>query len=183
MNVKKIKIAVAVALGITTLTGCMGQMGVTQLVTFGNLKAVDNRYGRAGLYILLAPVYGITAAADLFIFNSIEFWTGKNIITGKSPALVDKDVGSAVFKVNDKIDSSMTKAPIAPLQVNNNIKSTSVKQLDENTLEMRISLLDGTQQVLRGEKIEDSVAFYLDGQYITIVKVTELDNYVSSTQA
>lgn len=77
----------------------------------------------------------------------------------------------------------MTKAPIAPLQVNNNIKSTSVKQLDENTLEMHISLLDGTQQVLRGEKIEDSVAFYLDGQYITIVKVTELDNYVSSTQA
>lgn len=30
MNVKKIKIAVAVALGITTLTGCMGQMGVTR---------------------------------------------------------------------------------------------------------------------------------------------------------
>ncbi len=84
MNFKKMKIAVAVALGVTTLTGCMGQMGVTQLVTFGNLKAVDNRYGRAGLYILLAPVYGISAAADLFIFNSIEFWTGKNIITGKS---------------------------------------------------------------------------------------------------
>ncbi|WP_122033217.1 DUF3332 domain-containing protein [Aliivibrio sp. EL58] len=183
MNFKKVKIAVAVTLGITTLTGCMGQMGVTQLVTFGNLKAVDNRYGRAGLYILLAPVYGITAAADLFIFNSIEFWTGKNIITGKSPALVDKDVGGAVFKVNDKIDSSMTKAPIAPLQVNNNVKSTSVEQIDANTLEMHVALLDGTQQVLRGEKTDDSVAFYLDGNYITTVQVEELENYVAASQA
>ncbi|MCP3698820.1 MAG: DUF3332 domain-containing protein [Aliivibrio sp.] len=183
MNFKKIKIAVAVTLGITTLTGCMGQMGVTQLVTFGNLKAVDNRYGRAGLYILLAPVYGITAAADLFIFNSIEFWTGKNIITGKSPALVDKNVGDAVFKVNDKIDSSMTKAPIAPLQVNNNVKSTSLQQIDENTLEMHVAALDGTRQVLRGEKTDDGVAFYLDGNYITTVQVEELENYVAASQA
>ncbi|MUK62746.1 DUF3332 family protein [Aliivibrio fischeri] len=183
MNFKKMKIAVAVALGVTTLTGCMGQMGVTQLVTFGNLKAVDNRYGRAGLYILLAPVYGISAAADLFIFNSIEFWTGKNIITGKSPAIVDKDVGGAVFKVNDKIDASMTKAPVAPLQVNNKVKSTTVEQIDANTLEMHVALLDGTQQVLRGEKVDDSVAFYLDGKHITTVQISELENYVAATQA
>ncbi|WP_300181322.1 DUF3332 domain-containing protein [uncultured Aliivibrio sp.] len=182
MNIKKIKIAVAVALGITTLTGCMGQMGVSKLVAFGNLKVVDNRYGRAGLYILLAPVYGVAAFADLFVFNSIEFWTGKNIITGKSPAVVDTDVGGAVFKVNDKIDSSMTKAPIAPLQVNNNIKSTSFEQIDANILEMHIALLDGTQQVLRGEKSNDSVAFYLDGNYITTVQVEELENYVAASQ-
>jgi hypothetical protein len=183
MNFKKIKIAVAVTLGITTLTGCMGQMGVSKLVAFGNLKAVDNRYAREGLYILLAPVYGVAAFADLFIFNSIEFWTGKNIITGKSPAVVDTDVGGAVFKVNDKIDSSMTKAPIAPLQVNNNVKSTSVEQIDANTLEMHVALLDGTQQVLRGEKTDDSVAFYLDGNYITTVQVEELENYVAASQA
>lgn len=182
MNFKKMKIAVAVALGVTTLTGCMGQMGLTQLVTFGNLKAVDNRYGRAGLYILLAPVYGFSASIDLFIFNSIEFWTGKNVLTGKS-AIVDKNVGGAVFKVNDKIDASMTKAPVAPLQVNNNIKSTTVEQIDANTLEMHVALLDGTQQVLRGKKVDDSVAFYVDGQYITTVQIDELENYVASTQA
>ncbi|WP_240182569.1 DUF3332 family protein, partial [Vibrio cholerae] len=27
------------------------------------------------------------STADLFIFNSIEFWTGKNPISGKSPAV------------------------------------------------------------------------------------------------
>ena len=183
MNIKKIKVAVAVALGITTLTGCMGQMGVSKLVAFGNLKAVDNRYAREGLYILLAPVYGVAAFADLFIFNSIEFWTGKNIITGKSPAVVDTDVGGAVFKVNDKIDSSMTKAPIAPLQVNNNVESTTIQQIDANTLEMHVALLDGTVQILRGEKVEDSVAFYLDGQYITTVQVDELENYVAASEA
>lgn len=65
--------AVVIAVLATTLTGCIGQMGVSKVVTKANLSAVDNRYGRAGLYVLLSPVYGIAATADLFIFNSIEF--------------------------------------------------------------------------------------------------------------
>ncbi len=77
----------------------------------------------------------------------------------------------------------MTKAPIAPLQVNNNVKSTSLQQIDENTLEMHVAALDGTRQVLRGEKTDDGVAFYLDGNYITTVQVEELENYVTASQA
>jgi hypothetical protein len=30
-------------------------------------------------------IYRISTVLDLFIFNSIEFWTGKNPINGKSP--------------------------------------------------------------------------------------------------
>lgn len=179
MKTKKITAAIIIALGVTSLSGCMGQMGVTKLVSFGNLKAVDNRYGRAGLYILLAPVYGISAFADLFIFNSIEFWTGKNIITGKSPAVVDTDVGGAIFKVNDSIDGSMTKAPMDPLQVKNT-NSLDIQRIDKNTLEMHIMLSDGATQVLRGKKEGESVAFYLDNLYITTVQIEELEHYVMS---
>ena len=81
---KKLKIAIVAALGVTTLSGCMGQMGVNgPSHKKGNLMAVDNRYAREGLFILMSPIYGIASIADLFIFNSIEFWTGKNIITGQ----------------------------------------------------------------------------------------------------
>lgn len=45
---------------------------------------------------------------------------------------------------------------------------------------MDISYIDGTQQVLRGEKSQDSVAFYLDDQYITTVSNDELTNYVTA---
>ena len=60
------------------LGGCMGQMGLSGMVTKGNLSVVDNRYARAGVFMLLSPVYGLAATADLFVFNTIEFWSGSN---------------------------------------------------------------------------------------------------------
>ncbi|OEF27532.1 DUF3332 domain-containing protein [Vibrio rumoiensis] len=176
---KKLKVAIVAALGVTTLSGCMGQMGVTGLVTKGNLMAVDNRYAREGLFILLSPVYGIASIADLFIFNSIEFWTGKNMITGKSPAVVDKNI-DALLKVNDKVDSSLKTAPI---QANNaQVENTTIQQIDNNTLQMNISYVNGTQKTLRGVKTGDAVAFYADNQLVTTVKVQELENYVTAAQ-
>lgn len=58
MNINKMKVAIVIALSTSLLSGCMGQMGASQMVTKGNLSAVDNRYGRAGLFVLLSPVYG-----------------------------------------------------------------------------------------------------------------------------
>lgn len=81
---KLIKTTIAAALMSTMLTGCIGQMATTSMVMYEvNLKGVDNRYARAGLYTLMSPVYAITAAADLFVINSIEFWTGTNPLTKK----------------------------------------------------------------------------------------------------
>ncbi|MGO2418654.1 MAG: DUF3332 domain-containing protein [Vibrio casei] len=176
---KKLKVAIVAALGVTTLSGCMGQMGATGLVTKGNLMAVDNRYAREGLFILMSPIYGIASIADLFIFNSIEFWTGKNIITGKSPAVVDTKI-DALLKVNDKVDGSLTTAPV---QANNaQVENTTIQQIDDNTLEMNISYVNGTQKTLRGVKTGDAVEFYSDNQLVTTVKIQELENYVTAAQ-
>lgn len=175
---KKLKIAVVAALGVTTLSGCMGQMGVTGLVTKGNLMAVDNRYAREGLFVLMSPVYGIASVADLFIFNAIEFWTGKNPITNKSPAVVDTNI-EALLKVNDSLDSSLTGAPV---QANIDVKNTTIEQIDNNTLQMNISYVNGTQKTLRGVKAGDAVEFYADEQLVTTVKVQELEDYVTAAQ-
>lgn len=137
-----------------------------------NLTAVDNRYARAGLYLLMSPVYGIAATADLFIFNSIEFWTGTNPISGKSPAVADMPA-DAIFRINQKLDKDLTTAPLK-------ISSADVKQIDDNTLEMAVSYADGTQQSLRGEKEGENVNFYLDGEFISAVSVEELNNYAAN---
>ncbi|QSA20783.1 DUF3332 family protein, partial [Vibrio furnissii] len=50
MKRKSLVMAMAVGLGISSLTGCMGQMATTGLVTKFNLEVVDNRYGREGLF-------------------------------------------------------------------------------------------------------------------------------------
>ncbi|MDG3085665.1 DUF3332 domain-containing protein [Vibrio hannami] len=178
MKLSKLKIAMATGLGVISLSGCMGQMATTGMVTKFNLKVVDNRYGREGMFILLSPVYAIASVADLFIFNAVEFWTGTNPITKKSPAVVDTPV-DAMIKVNDKLDSSLTTVPVA---MNTDIEEATMQQIDENTLQMNVTYLDGTQKTLRGEKADDAVNFYLNDELITTVRVSELENYVAASQ-
>ncbi len=176
---KKVTATVLAVASLSGLTGCMGQMATTGLVTKVNLSAVDNRYGREGLFLLLSPVYGFASAADLFIFNAIEFWTGKNIITGKSPAVVDMPVDSWL-KVNGKLDKSLSEVPV---QTNNvEVEKAYFEQIDADTLEMHISYVDGSEKTLRGVKSEDSVAFYQGEEFITNVQVSELEEYVQATQ-
>ena len=177
MKSSKVKVAVIAALGVSTLTGCMGQMATTGLVTKFNLEAVDNRYGREGLFVLLSPVYGIASVADLFIVNAVEFWTGTNPITGKSPAVVDTPTDNYI-KVNDKLDKSLTDVPLSSA---NEIESTTIQSIDANTVQMDIAYLDGTSKTLTGVKGEESVAFYLNDELITTVSNQELEQYVVST--
>ncbi len=179
MKSKALKVAIVAGLGMTSLTGCMGQMATTGLVTKFNLEVVDNRYGREGLFLLLSPVYGIAGIADLLIINSIEFWTGTNPISGKSPAVVDTPTKNYI-KVNDKLDSSLTGVPLSS---NRNIDRTSISQIDDHTMQMDITYLDGTVKTLRGEKLQDSVAFYVDDQHVTTVTNDELRQYVVSTHS
>lgn len=83
-------LALLAALSGSLSTGCMGTQGITGKVKRFNLDVTENRWGREGLFLLLNVVwiYRICTVLDLFIFNSIEFWSGKNVINGKSP-LVD----------------------------------------------------------------------------------------------
>ncbi|MBY8289965.1 DUF3332 domain-containing protein [Vibrio fluvialis] len=178
MKRKSLVIAMAVGLSVSSLTGCMGQMATTGLVTKFNLEVVDNRYGREGLFLLLSPVYGIASIVDLFIVNAVEFWTGTNPISGKSPAVVDRPADT-MLKVNDKLDSSMTETPLGK---NSEIKDTNWKKIDDNTIEMDVTYLDGQQKTLRGKKTEDGVAFYVNNEYVTTVSNMELENYVQTTQ-
>ncbi|RTZ17529.1 DUF3332 domain-containing protein [Vibrio aquaticus] len=177
MKSNMLKVAIVAGLGLSSLTGCMGQMATTGIVSKFNLEVVDNRYGREGMFLLLSPVYAIAGSADLFIINAIEFWTGTNPITGKSPAVVDTPTKNYI-KVNDKLDSSLKDVPLAS---NANIENATMQQIDENTMQMDITYIDGTQKVLRGEKVEDSVAFYLNDEYITTVSNDELTDYVAAS--
>lgn len=156
----------------TQLTGCMGQMGLSQMVTKGNLSAVDNRYGRAGLFMLLSPVYGIAATGDLFIFNTIEFWTGKNPITDKSPAVVDMPV-EAIFKINPHVSDELRSAPVKLTQA-------QIAYPDEHTVTMTLAYEDGSTQLLSGRKVGEDVDFFLDGAFITRVSNEELVAYSQS---
>ena len=77
-------------LACTVLTGCLGTNALGGKVRKWNLKVVEHRWAREGVFLGLTIfwVYRICMVLDLLIFNSIEFWTGENNINGKK-ALAD----------------------------------------------------------------------------------------------
>ena len=167
--------ALALLLGTVAsmgLSGCMGQMGLSSMVTKGNLSVVDNRYGRAGVFVLLSPVYGLAATADLFVFNTIEFWSGKNPITGKSPALVDHKA-DAVIKVNQHLDPALNKVPLAMLP--QGVREVKVSYPDERTAQMEIHYIDGHRDMMRGEMRGELLDIYLDDKLVSTLTRKQLD--------
>ncbi|MGY3571336.1 DUF3332 domain-containing protein [Vibrio paucivorans] len=157
----------------SALTGCIGSNAVTGKVMKFNVEVVDNRYARAGVNFLLAPVYGITTAADYVVFNSLEFWTGKNPISG-APHIFDSKVDTQ-FKVNDELDPSLKDAPIDPLSNNRTIESGEMIKIDDNTVQMDIVYNNGDKATLTGIKDGENVSYYIDGELVSQTTIAELE--------
>ena len=174
--IKRMVTAVVLACVLVSLSGCVGSNAVTGKLMGFNLKVVDNRYARGGVNILLAPVYGLTVLADTIIFNAIEFWSGKNPINGK-PHIFDSKADT-MLKINDDLDPSLIKAPIAPLSkadgVQRKVSTIEMNPVDMNTVDFNIVYSDGSQAQLRGKRDGDLVTFQMDGDVIATTTMTDL---------
>ena len=114
---KRVCIAVVVASTIA-VSGCIGSFSLTQKVYSWNEKATDSKYvNSAILWVLgILPVYDVTLFVDFVVFNTIEFYSGKNPLAFTSPQKLEKVVTSngKTFKVTmgnnaitvDRLDGS-----------------------------------------------------------------------------
>ncbi|MDN3614988.1 MAG: DUF3332 domain-containing protein [Vibrio gallaecicus] len=175
---KSIAKIVALSVVAVALSGCVGSNAVTGYLMKFNLKAVDNRYARGGLNLLLAPVYGLTVAADYLVINSLEFWTGKNPITG-TPHIFDSKMDTYI-DINDQLDKSLTEAPVGPISNVHMIEKGEMQQIDENTIQMNITYLSGEKATLIGIREGEVVTYFLDGEMISQTSMTELEAYADS---
>ena len=77
---KLISMALIMALLSVSFFGCYGNFAATRkLYSFNG--SFNNKYVNSVLmYVMLTalPVYEIAAAADILVFNTVEFWTGSN---------------------------------------------------------------------------------------------------------
>ena len=84
--------ATALLLALSMLSigslGCIGNFGLSGKVRKFNLETTEDRWGREILFVALyvIPVYPFAGMLDILVFNSVEFWTGKNPING-SPSV------------------------------------------------------------------------------------------------
>ena len=76
---------------ILNIAGCYGPFNLTRRLYQWNGQ-VGTKWEREFVFIIFvwAPVYEITALGDAIVFNSMEFWTGKNPVdppSGRRSAL------------------------------------------------------------------------------------------------
>lgn len=65
------------------LTGCLAGFNLTQQIHHWNGTVTESKWGNEAIFIglVLIPVYEIGLMCDAVIFNSVEFWSGKNWIS------------------------------------------------------------------------------------------------------
>lgn len=165
-----------------TLSGCVGSNAVTATLMKFNVAAVDNRYARGGLNMLLAPVYGLTITADAIVFNSLEFWSGTNPINGKTHIFDTKT--KTMLNINDDLDPALRDAPLDPItqteMFEKEVYSTQIKTINAGTLDFHIVYTNGDKAILRGEKQGEIITFYIDGELVTTTSMDELASYQAS---
>jgi len=93
---------VSMSLAMLSLQGCYGRMALTKKVYAVNGE-VNDKFVRSLVtwVFIMVPVYGVSVLADFVLFNTIEFWTGKNPV-----AQGEKDfryaVGEETYDVHAK---------------------------------------------------------------------------------
>jgi hypothetical protein len=106
---RRLKLLAVLTMSLAIISsGCIGQFGLAGKVRQFNLEVSHDRWGREIVFVVLnvIPVYGFANFADIIIFNSIEFWSGKNPINGKPSVTPISD--NRTFENEDGTVLSMT---------------------------------------------------------------------------
>lgn len=84
---------IALTLGSMCFSSCIGSFGLTNNVLNWNKRATNNKFINELIFIVITPAYAVCSVADLFVLNSIEFWTGDKVIAnvGKTKNVTGKD--------------------------------------------------------------------------------------------
>ena len=77
---------IAALLAVVCGTSCFGPMNATRKLNAWN-RGIEERWPGEAVYVvlMLVPAYLGCVAGDVLIFNTIEFWGGRNPILPPSP--------------------------------------------------------------------------------------------------
>ncbi len=80
--------------GVTLSTGCFGTFPFARTVWDINKDVSSNKYVQWLVFLGLTviPVYGAAVVVDLFVGNSLEFWSGEPMMTEDGETPVEKKV-------------------------------------------------------------------------------------------
>jgi len=107
-------LALALIIAPMTMQGCYGRFGLTSKLYNWNGTVGDKWLNSIMMVAMcIVPVYGISLFADGVLFNTIEFWTGKNPVAMGPQEQETRIVsmGGKDFKVT-ATQNSLSLAPV-----------------------------------------------------------------------
>ena len=161
MRKKHLIVATVVALSASMMMqSCIGSFALFNKVKSWNDQVGDkfvNEIVFVAMWIL--PVYELSFAADLFILNSIEFWSGTN------PALAENKV-----QVIDGKDAQYLVASNEDGYVITNMETKQETRFNFNAKDNSWSLENNGQEVTLFTFVDDNHVSVLsrDGNYTTV---------------
>ena len=108
-----------VGLGVLALTlfasGCYGPFNLTRRLYQWNGQ-VGTKWEREFMFILLAwaPVYGLAVLGDAVVFNSMEFWTGRNPVDAPGKSKSELPQTRRLARGEDEALLTYTEGPNGP---------------------------------------------------------------------
>ena len=104
MKKRFLSIALVITLcGSMLTTSCIGSFTLTNKLLSWN-KQVGDKFVNELVFFLFwfpLPVYEVAALADLFVINSIEFWSGENPVTA-SKKIIEGNDGRYIVECDGK---------------------------------------------------------------------------------
>ena len=66
--------------GTMLATSCIGSFGLWNKLLSWN-KNLSNKFVNELVFIVISPAYAVCGIADIFVLNTVEFWSGTNPIS------------------------------------------------------------------------------------------------------
>lgn len=63
--------------GTMAMSSCIGSFGLFKNVLEWN-KGLSNKFVNEVVFVLISPAYAVCGVVDLFVLNTVEFWSGSN---------------------------------------------------------------------------------------------------------
>jgi len=165
---------------IMSLSGCMGRNAISRSIQEFNLETAEDPWGRQGMFLITWPVVFVTNFMDLFVVNSIEFWSGSNPIShqqsltsipynSKGDDLMNMSASTVQPDFKELNVISLEKMGIT------RVLSAQVRYL-ENEVLMYVSYQDGSREVFHAIRDNGVCSFYRGKELVLKISTENLQD-------
>ena len=90
-HLRRAAVLTLVAATMATSSACFGSFNATRKLWMFNRDVSKNKFAQEVVFLAMniVPVYGVGAFLDAVVFNTVEFWSGKNPIEMASRTQID----------------------------------------------------------------------------------------------